>query len=517
MRRFAPLFLAVFVAVAAFPARALAQEGEAGETGDEPVEDEVVVHEIVFPVVGDVRYSDTFGAPRGPDRTHEGQDLMGEKMQPLVAAADGELLIVTWPQPTYGYYIKLRGDDGWTYSYVHINNDTPGTDDGQATREDVYAEGIEEGVRVERGQLLGYLGDSGNAERTAPHLHFEMHDPDGHVVNPYASLQAAQRVDSPIVASAEPSPIPRLAGLDRVATAVAVSERGWPDGAERVVLAAGDTYAEALPASVLAASAGAPLLLETGDELTDVVADELDRLGAEEVAVIGSVAAGVEDDLRGAGLDVRRIGTPADPVGTAAAMASEVGGASGVAVLVNRTRFADGVSAAALAAAHGWPILLADTALVPQTTVDTWRALGVRRLVLVGGTAALGANIESFARARGRCATEPGCEVQRVAGADRYATSVAAAEASVELGSSVESVLLGTGTNYPDTLASGPLAAHLGGIALLVDGSGGGADDASRAFLAAVADDVDDVAILGGSGAVTTAADRAIQHALGLR
>jgi hypothetical protein len=72
------------------------------------------------------------------------------------------------------------------------------------------------------------------------------------------------------------------------------------------------------------------------------------------------------------------------------------------------------------------------------------------------------------------------------------------------------------GTTYPDALASGPLAARLGGIALLVDGSGHEADGASRTFLADHADDVDDVAILGGRAAVTSAADRAIQEALGL-
>jgi hypothetical protein len=184
---------------------------------------------------------------------------------------------------------------------------------------------------------------------------------------------------------------------------------------------------------------------------------------------------------------------------------------------VNRSRFADGVSAAALAAGHGWPILLSDRDLVPQATVDEWRALGVSRIVLVGGTGVLGANIESWLRANGRCAGDDGCEVERLAGSDRYGTSVETAERSIDAGGrSDATVLLGTGTNYPDTLASGPLAARLGGLGLLVDGSGGGADGASRAYLADHADDVDDVAILGGAGAVTSAADRAIQEALGL-
>jgi putative cell wall-binding protein len=283
------------------------------------------------------------------------------------------------------------------------------------------------------------------------------------------------------------------------------------------VLAAGDAYAEALPASVLAARRSAPLLLVSGTSLPSAVATELDRLEAMSITVIGSVSTAVEDALRASGRGVTRIGTAGDAVGTAAAIATTIGGESGVAVLVNRTRFADGVSAAGLAAGRGWPILLTDADLVPQVTVDAWRAIGVRRLVLVGGTGVIGANIESFVRERGRCAAQAGCEAERLAGSDRYGTSVAAVERAVALGgASVATVLLGTGTNYPDTLAAGPLAGRLAGVSLLVDGSGHGDDDASLDYLAARAQDVTAVTILGGPGAVTSTADRAIQEALGL-
>ena len=507
MRRI-PLLLAVAVALAS----AVSTPASA--------EDEPAVHDIRFPVVGDVSYTDTFGAPRGSGRTHEGQDLMGDKMQQLVAADSGVITVLTWPQASYGYYIKLTADDGWTYAYVHINNDTPGTDDGAAERDDVYGPGIEQGARVERGQLLGYLGDSGNAENTGPHLHFEMRDASGALVNPMASLDAAERGDAP-VADAEPSPIPRLAGDDRVATAIAVSQRGWPDGSARAVLAAGDRYAEALPASVLAGSLGGPLLLVGGSGLSDGLAQELDRLGVADVTVVGSVPSAVDDALVADGRRVRRIGVAGDAVATAAAIARDVGGTGGVAVLVNRDRFADGVSASALAAGHGWPILLTTTEVVPQVSVDAWRAIGVSRVVLMGGTGVIAANIERFVDDGGGCETGApgsGCVVDRVAGSDRYGTSVAAAQlALADGGRTLGSLLLGTGANYPDTLASGPLAARLAGIALLVDGTGRQGDAASRSFLSANADGVGDVAILGGPGAVTSAADRAIQEALGLR
>ena len=134
----------------------------------------------------------------------------------------------------------------------------------------------------------------------------------------------------------------------------------------------------------------------------------------------------------------------------------------------------------------------------------------------MGGTGVIVERVAEWAVESGRCAGGPGCAVERVAGTDRYGTSVAAAQRAVAAGSSIATMLLGTGTNYPDTLASGPLAARLGGVALLVDGSGRRADGASRSFLAARAEEVDDVAILGGPAAVTSAADRAIQEALGL-
>jgi putative cell wall-binding protein len=479
------------------------------------------VHPIVFPVIGEVHYTDTFGAPRSGGRAHEGEDLLGQKMQQLVAADSGTIRHLVWPEASYGNYLQIVADDGYVYSYVHINNDTPGTDDGKAARDDVYGPGIDNGVHVERGQLVAYMGDSGNAETTQPHLHFEMHRPDGSLMNPMASLDAASHLDAPAgQTAAAASPIPRLAGSDRVGTAIAVSTKGWPDGAPDVVLASGSSYAEALPASVLAGMHKGPLLLVTTDRLPGAVGDELTRLGAKTVTVVGSVATTVADDLRARGVTVHRVGVRDDPVATAAAGAHEIGGASGIAVLVNRDRFADGVSASALAAGHGWPILLTSTSSVPQVTVDAWRAIGVHRVVLVGGTGVIGQNVEDFVRSGGGCETgAPGspCEEERLAGTDRYGTSVATTARAVGLGDrTFASSLLDTGTAFPDALSTGPLAARLGGVALLVDGSGARHDAATRALLHEHASEVQSPVIVGGSAAVTSAADRAIQEALGI-
>jgi hypothetical protein len=150
------------------------------------------VKEIAFPVQStEVSFDDTYTAPRSGGRIHHATDIMGKKMTPVVAATDGVILFAPMEEPSYGYMIMLGGDDGYQYNYVHLNNDTPGTDDGIGGPEHAYAPGIAKGVRVTRGQVIGYLGDSGNAEATDDHVHFEMLDPNEIVVNPYPYLVAA--------------------------------------------------------------------------------------------------------------------------------------------------------------------------------------------------------------------------------------------------------------------------------------------------------------------------------------
>lgn len=151
-----------------------------------------VDYDMVFPVAGPVSFTDTFGDPRSGGRTHEGQDLISDKMTPVVAVADG---IVGWMHDEQGgdcCAMALEHDDGWASWYIHLNNDTPGTDDGQGWG---FASGIETGVHVVAGQLIGFVGDSGNAEETVSHLHFELHDQSDTPVNSYESLLAAPQVD----------------------------------------------------------------------------------------------------------------------------------------------------------------------------------------------------------------------------------------------------------------------------------------------------------------------------------
>lgn len=171
--------------------------------------------DITFPVVGEVSFTDTFTAARSGGRIHHATDIMAAKMLPVLATVDGVILFAPMVQPSYGYMIMLGGDDGYQYNYVHLNNDTPGTDDGKGGPENAYAEGIKKGVHVKRGQLIGYVGDSGNAEWTGSHVHFEILNPRDVPIDPYPVLKAAQ--------AAEEKTLVASAAVETVAESVAVA------------------------------------------------------------------------------------------------------------------------------------------------------------------------------------------------------------------------------------------------------------------------------------------------------
>ncbi|MDH3606901.1 MAG: M23 family metallopeptidase [Acidimicrobiia bacterium] len=143
------------------------------------------IYPMVYPLAGEAHYTDTFGAPRSGGRTHEGTDLMADKMVPVLAAASGT---ISWVSSSC-CALKIDHDDGWASMYIHLNNDTPGTDDGLGNG---IVPGLERGSHVEAGQLIGWVGDSGNAEWTAPHLHFELHAPGIGPISPYQHLLVAQ-------------------------------------------------------------------------------------------------------------------------------------------------------------------------------------------------------------------------------------------------------------------------------------------------------------------------------------
>lgn len=183
--KFAPKsikFFLVIALIAIAPLKAFAHNG-------------APIYPMVFPVLGTSSYTDTFGAPRSGGRTHKGADIFGKKGQALIAAAPGEVVYKSYGE-LGGYMLSIRDNDGHAHFYAHLNNDNPGTDDGKGGEKTAYAAGIEIGSVVKAGQVVAYLGDSGNAESTPPHLHYEIRPAGAGAVCPNYSLDNAKRVSS---------------------------------------------------------------------------------------------------------------------------------------------------------------------------------------------------------------------------------------------------------------------------------------------------------------------------------
>jgi hypothetical protein len=162
------------------------------------------VRSIEFPVVANGEFLSSFGAARdGGARWHHGVDIAAPAMTPVVAAGDG-LISAIHAEPGDCCWVSIEHPDGWLTMYVHLTNDTPGTDDGAwaGIRPDLAV-----GDEVAAGELIGWVGDSGNAEPGQPHLHFEIRTPGGEPIDPYPSLRAAAQ-QAPRALSPVDGPLP---------------------------------------------------------------------------------------------------------------------------------------------------------------------------------------------------------------------------------------------------------------------------------------------------------------------
>jgi len=146
---------------------------------------------IVFPVLGPTTYVDDFGDARagGP---HQGIDMLAAKRSVALAAEAGKVEFLT-RSASAGCMLYLHGQSGTDYDYIHLNNDLTAKNDnrGKCVAGTAYAKGLKNGAKVFAGQVIGYVGDSGDANGLHPHLHFEVHPNRKAAVDPYPWLQRA--------------------------------------------------------------------------------------------------------------------------------------------------------------------------------------------------------------------------------------------------------------------------------------------------------------------------------------
>jgi len=126
---------------------------------------------FLCPVAGPSAFVDSWGAPRSGGRVHVGVDMMALEWTPLVAVASGTIQMST--QNLGGNVVWLYADHGVNYFYAHLVD---------------WPDGLVNGQWVERGQVIGYVGDTGNPAPGAYHLHFSIYPGGVAAVNPYPTV-----------------------------------------------------------------------------------------------------------------------------------------------------------------------------------------------------------------------------------------------------------------------------------------------------------------------------------------
>jgi Putative cell wall-binding domain len=184
----------------------------------------------------------------------------------------------------------------------------------------------------------------------------------------------------------------RLWGQDRYETAVSISKQGWTSS-DYVVIASGEGYADALCAAPLAKKYNAPILLTESNNLSSKTKDEIKRLNAKHIFIIGkyaSISETAEKELNSLVSDVKRIGGN-DRYETSVLVAKELGTVSGVAV-TSGYGFADALSIAPIAAQKNMPILLTGKDELPAVVQNYIKQnnTSIKNSYIIGGVGVIG-------------------------------------------------------------------------------------------------------------------------------
>lgn len=285
-----------------------------------------------------------------------------------------------------------------------------------------------------------------------------------------------------------------LQGPNRYQTAVKISRSGWADGSNVVLLARGDGFPDGLSGVPLAYKLGAPILLSNSKTLNEDTREEILRLGAEKVIILGgsgAISEEIEAELVDIVETVTRLGGN-NRYDTSALIALELAQDEKLkgAFIVTGEAFPDALTAGSYAAIQGLPVLLTKSKDMPQVIRQTLAALEVEQTVVVGGYGAVSEAV---------FATLPA--PVRVSGNNRYETALALAE--MFLPDDIQQVYIATGLDFPDALAGGALAARGNSGVLLLPGKTGQLPLCLEEYLGT--GEINSVVIFGGPGVVCEA------------
>ena len=301
----------------------------------------------------------------------------------------------------------------------------------------------------------------------------------------------------------------RISGDGRYATAAAISKETFKK-ADTVVLAYGLNYTDALAGVPLANMYKAPILLTGTDSLPKETLNEIKRLGAKKVIIIGgegAISKKVVDKLKANGLTTERI-SGTSRFGTAAAIAKKMTKSPAEIFFVYAYNYADALSASAVAAAKNAPIIyLKKNGKLDDDTAKYLASVKgkVKNAYVIGGKGVIEDDI--MANAAKALGLKVGSTVVRVAGSNRFETCVAVNKKfkSVLTGNGI---CIATGFDFPDALAGGVLAAQKKIPMFLANGK---LSETQTKYLASRK--IDFITVLGGQGAVPDSLVREIAKA----
>ncbi|MHA7138111.1 cell wall-binding repeat-containing protein [Rossellomorea arthrocnemi] len=247
----------------------------------------------------------------------------------------------------------------------------------------------------------------------------------------------------------------RISGETRYETAVEIAKKGWKDGAATVVLARGDNFPDALAGAPLAKKLDAPILLSSKDALPASTKNEIKRLKAKKVILLGGFSAlsdKVNKEIKSLGIQTERI-SGSDRYKTSIEVAKRLAPTNETAIIATGENFADALAIAPYAAEKQVPIILTKSKSLPSSS-ETY-IKGFTNTIIVGGKAAVDIKVE-----------EKLPSPTRISGQTRYETAAEIVRFGFDTNSHI---YVSTGENFADALTGSALASKNGTAVMLVN------------------------------------------------